>query len=169
MTKKNEMLLRTLFGLPLGAIAGIVTGVLIHPLVGVLAFVVLFFVSGWGFLKLAMKYAGKQYDRYGELREEVKQEAGLRLDGLANYESAAGQLYLGRLFLTDADLRFVGKTKGGEETKFQLLLSEIALATDYKPSEYVSTGLQLRMRNGRVYRFVVEVPGEWIDRIREGN
>ncbi len=165
MTKSQKILIGVLFGMPLGAIAGIWTGVSVNLWVGLAVFAVVFVASGWGFFRLAMKAVSKQGNRYVELRDEIGQSEKLCMDSLANYE-AAGKLYQGRLFLTTEALHFAGKQKGGEEQRFRLPLSMVALASSYKPSEYVKTGLQLRLKDNRVFRFVVENPEEWIEEIK---
>jgi hypothetical protein len=164
MTKKNKMLAGTLFGLPLGAIAGIWVGFTVNVWAGLTAFAVLFVLSGWGFLTLAIKTAGKQQNRYLELKKEIAETSDLKLDGLANHERG-GKLYQGRLFLTGEKLIFAGKQKGGEEKQFQLPLSEIVLAARYKPSQYVDTGLKIHRQDGSVYSFIVEDSEEWIAQI----
>lgn len=165
MTKKNQILAGILFGMPLGAIVGIWVGFTVNLWAGIAAFALVFVLSGWGLLKLAMKQAGKQQALYAEMRDEIRKTAELKLDGLANYE-ASGKLFQGRLFLTGEELIFAGKQRGGEEKRIHLLRSEIALATNFKASEYVTTGLRIRMKDGRIYSFIVEDPDEWIEAVR---
>ena len=164
MTKKNKVLMGILFGMPFGAIGGFWIGFTVHVWAGVLAGVTLFALGGWGMLQVTLRAAEKQRKRYVELREEIGEAEPLKRDGLANYERG-GSLYQGRLFLTTKAFHFAGKTKGGEEKRFLLPLDGLALASRYQPSEYVKTGLQLRMKDGSVYKFVVEVPEEWIDAV----
>ena len=163
---KNKILAGILFGMPLGAIVGIWVGVTVSLWLGIAAGLIVFAGSGWGLLQLAIKTAGKQSNRYVELREEIGQTETLRMDRLANYESA-GKLYLGRLFLTEVAVHFAGKTKEGAESRFRLPREDLALANSYKPSEYVTTGLQVRLKDGRVYRFIVEASEEWIEAIKQ--
>lgn len=163
--KKNKILAGILFGMPLGAIVGIWVGVTVSLWIGIAVGAIVFVGSGWGFLQLAIGAAQKQQNRYVELREEIGKTEHLCMDALANYESA-GKLYLGRLFLTEEAVHFAGKTKEGAETRFRLPRESIALASSYKPSEYVTTGLQLRLRDGKVYRLIVEAPEEWIEAIK---
>lgn len=162
MTRKNQMLLGTLYGLPLGTICGVLVGFLVDIRLGIAAFVFVFVLSGGGFLALTMKSAKKQQSRYAGLREEIARETDLRLDGLANYERG-GKLYQGRLFLTAEKFLFAGREKGGEETRLEILLSELAQAARYQVNPYMDTGLRLRKRDGGVCSFVVEDPDEWLD------
>ena len=64
MTKKNQILAGILFGMPLGAIVGIWVGFTVNLWAGIAAFALVFVLSGWGLLKLAMKQAGKQQALY---------------------------------------------------------------------------------------------------------
>ncbi|MCI8514334.1 MAG: hypothetical protein HFI93_06845 [Lachnospiraceae bacterium] len=161
MTRKNQILLGTLYGMPFGAICGVLVGFLVNIWLGIAAFAVVFVLSGWGFLALTMKSARKQQSRYAELKEEIAGETELKLDGLANYERG-GKLYQGRLFLTGDSVLFAGCRKGGEEIRLELPLPELVQAVQYSVNEYLNTGLRFRKRDGSVYSFVVEDPDEWL-------
>lgn len=161
MTRKNQILLGVLYGLPLGAVCGVLVGFLVNIWLGIAAFVLVFLLSGWGFLTLTMKSAEKQQSRYAELKEAMAEETDLKLDGLANYERG-GKLYQGRLFLTAEGVLFAGRRKDGEELRFDIPLSELVQGTRYSVNQYLDTGLRLMKRDGSVYSFVVEDPDEWL-------
>lgn len=161
MTRKNQMLLATLYGLPFGAICGVLAGFLVNIWLGIAAFVLVFLLSGFGFLKLTLKAAKKQQSRYAELREEIAKESELKLDGLANYERG-GKLYQGRLFLTAEKVLFAGRQKNGEEFRFEIPRAELVRVARYSVNQYMDTGLRLMRRDGSVYSFVVEEPDEWL-------
>ena len=126
--------------------------------VGLISGIIAAILFGYGISKIAPKLANS----ISKLETEADEK--LLLNSPANHYKKL-EAVGGKLFLTNKRLVFKSHNSNIQNHEIHIALNDIVKIERFKNFKITNNGVSVLCRNGKIEKFVVEKPEEWIERI----